>query len=389
MFTNRMLFALVAVLALALPAVAQADNRGNSSQNRGHKVFLSQAKESADLSQVRLPTYRGFDTSGRPVRFIVTDASNRTYAKLFGANFSPKLANAAGTGAATRVDWGLRGPVFPFTPNFAQNQVVIPGAPGAVDCPPGTSPSRIVDDIPVKCTAPAADGANGQNLLTATGANSYSPLIELRTPFGPVVLNAPHIANSTGRQDRIISEFNFGPVGVVNYALTAGLYKGRTVHYITTDSSIPILAALEATTFAPALNRLPGTQTNDSVTNTARSGLAIITNGPTGLGNPQRQGVTSAIVDGAASPLNIIQFTPDDVDAQGRTLYSPMWDIHLATWKPGFTPVRLTDFAGLFTNPGIEPADGVGGLHPVAFWVVNCPIVSTDAPGVFISPPPT
>lgn len=386
MFTNRNLFALVVVLALALPAGAQA-------ANPGHKVFLPQAKESADLSQVRLPTYRGFDTSGRAVRFIVTDASNRTYARLFGANFSPKLANAAGTGAATRVNWGLRGPVFPFTPNFAQNQVVTPAPPGTIGapCPEGQGGSRVIDDIPVQCTTPAADGANGQGLGSATGANSYSPLIELRTPFGPVVLNAPHIANSTGRQDRIISEFNFGPLGFVNYKLTAGLHKGRTVHYITTDSSIPVLAALEATTFAPALNRSPNTPTNDSIANTARSGLAIITNGPTGLGNPQRQGITSAIFDGAASPLNIIQFTPNDVDANGQTLYSPLWDIHLATWKPAFVPatVRLTDFAGLFTNPGIEPADEVGGLHPVTFWVVNCPIVSTDAEGVFISPPPT
>jgi len=385
---TKILVAAVGVLAFAFPAVAQASN----SHNRGHRLFLKQADENRALSEVKLPLFRGTDTAGNVVRFIVTDASSRKWAKVFGANYSPKLRNAAGSGATTTITWGSQGPKFPFTPDFSPPGAVIPGTgqPGSTNCPAGTSPTRAVDDIPLECTAPAANGAFGQGLGTATGATSYTPLVEIQTSDGPVVLNAPHIANSTGKQDRALGFKHLNRlVGEVTYVLTAGLYKGRTIHYITTDSSIPILAALESTTFAPALNRTPSTPTNATIAGTARSGLTIVTNGPTGLGNPERQGITSAIVDGASGPLNVIQFTPDDVEANGETLYSPMWDIHLATWKAGFTPVRLPDFDAMFTNPAIEPADGVGALHPVFFWSVNCPIVSTDAPGVFNSPPPT
>lgn len=394
MTMRSVLFALAATLALALPSGAQAhkdardDDDGHHGKN--HTVFLKQAKESKDLSQVRLPLFRGTDTSGNAVRFIVTDVSSRRWAKAFGANYSAKLANAAGSGATMHVTWGPSGPIFPFTPDFSPPGVVIPGSPGSTTCAPGTSPSRVIDDIPVECSAPGADGANGQSLGTATGATSYSPLIEIATPDGPVVFNAPHVMNSTGKLDRVLGvrdEDDF--VGTVDYVLTAGLYKNRTIHYITTESSIPIIAALESTTFSPAMNRTPSTQTNDNVATTTRSGIAPITNGPTGLGNPQRQGLTSAIFDGASTPLNVIQFTPDDRDASGTTLYSPIWDIHLATWKPGFTPMRISTFTDLFTNPGIEPADGVGALHPVFFWTANCPIVSTDAEGVFKVPPPT
>lgn len=389
MTMRRVLLAVAATLALTLPAGAEA-HKGGKRHKDGHRLFLQQAKESKDLSEVRLPLFRGTDASGDTVRFIVTDVSSRKWAKAFGANYSAKLGNAAGTGATMRVSWGPSGPVFPFSPDFSPPTIVVPGAPGSTTCAPGTSPSRVIDDLPVECSAPGATGSNGQSLVTATGATSYSPLVEIATPDGPVVFNAPHIANSTGQQGRALrlrdtDEF----IGKVDFVLTAGLYKNRTIHYITTDSSIPILAALEDTTFAPALNRTPSTPTNDTVAGTTRSGLSPITNGATGLGNPDRQGITSAIVDGPSTALNIIQFTPDDEDASGETLYSPMWDIHLATWKPGFDKVRQNSFAGLFTNPGIEPADGVGALHPVVFWTVNCPIVSTDEEGTFKIPPPT
>ncbi len=202
------------------------------------------------------------------------------------------------------------------------------------------------------------------------------------------MLNAAHIANDTGRGDKVLRlEGARSRSAHVVHVEQTGVYEGRTIHYISTDSSIPVLAALEGATFAPALNRSPSTPTNATVAGTSRSGLIGFTNGPEGLGNPERQGINSAIHDGAASPLNVIQFTPDDVDASGETLYSPLWDIHLATWK--VAPTRQTDFDAIIANPNIEAADGQPTVHPVFFWVVNCPIVSTDAEGVFVIPPPT
>ncbi len=245
----------------------------------------------------------------------------------------------------------------------------------------------MIDDIPVSCFEVPATAQGNQGLGSATGQNSYSPFIQIPTPEGPVVLNAPHIENSTGRAGKVLRRTST----TVDYELTAGAYEGRTIHYVSFDSSIPILAALENITFAPAVNRVPGTPTNNTVAGTGKSGLIAITNGPRGLDNPQRQGIESAIFDGASTPLNIIQFTPDDVEpGTGQTLYSPFWDIHLGTWNvPPAQRNRQSDFNTVIAHPNIDASDGDPVVHPVFFWGVNCPIVSEDGPGVFAIPEPT
>jgi hypothetical protein len=77
--------------------------------------------------------------------------------------------------------------------------------------------------------------------------------------------------------------------------------------------------------------------------------------------------------------------------------YSPIWDVHLTTWAPAATPTmpattptRQTDFedvqalatAGIVTQPDGSP------FAPSGFDV-NCPIVSSDADGTFVIPPPS
>jgi hypothetical protein len=388
MYVKTLACAIVA-LAFGASSVAQALGAVSPKFLPGHQLFMKSAEESSDLSEVRLPTYRGTDPQGNPVWFVVTDASSKKWADQLGVNFSPKLANTIDTGAVMHAAWNGGQPSLPFTPDFSPVRLVKAGAPGAT-CPPGQSSSRAIDGLPVDCFRPGADGSYGQNLITATGTNSYSPLLQIDTPDGPVVLDAPHVANNSGYGDKVIRlEGSRVPGGHVLYVLTAGLYDGHTVHYVSFDSSIPILAALEGITFAPALNRSPSTPHNDTVAGTARSGLIAFTNGPEGLGNPQRQGINSAVHDGASTPLNVIQFTPNDFDPFGQTLYSPLWDVHLATWQPGATKTRQTDFDAILANPQIQAPDGTGPVHPVKFWMVTCPLVSTDGEGVFVVPPPT
>ena len=377
---KRFLCALV-VLGFGMSGVAQA------AFPPGHKKFMKAAVEAVALDQVRLPLHQGRDTSGKPVWFVVTDASSKKWADLLGVNFSPKLGNLIDTPAVmhTRWDWANR--IFPFTVDFTPVRKIVPGPPG-VPCTDPTAPrgTRVQDDIPVSCFEVPATAQGSQGLGSATGQNSYSPFIQIPTPEGPVVLNAPHIENSTGRAGKVLRRTS----STVDYELTAGAYEGRTIHYVSFDSSIPILAALENITFAPAMNRAPGTPTNTEVDITAKSGLIAITNGPTGLDNPERQGITSAIQDGASTPLNIIQFTPDDVDGAGRTEYSPFWDIHLATWDvPEDQRTRQSDFDTVINHPDIDNAAGEETVMPVFFWGVNCPIVSEDGPGVFAIPEPT
>ena len=54
--------------------------------------------------------------------------------------------------------------------------------------------------------------------------------------------------------------------------------------------------------------------------------LFIFANGPTGKGNPQRQGLNSALSDGL-SPLNVFGGIPTVA-----TDYSPLWDLNLGVW---------------------------------------------------------
>ena len=54
--------------------------------------------------------------------------------------------------------------------------------------------------------------------------------------------------------------------------------------------------------------------------------IFVFTNGPTGAGNPQRQGLNSAIA-GEGAPLNVLGGIPTVA-----TDYSPLWGMNLGSW---------------------------------------------------------
>jgi hypothetical protein len=154
----------------------------------------------------------------------------------------------------------------------------------------------------------------------------------------------------------------------VTYKETDGFARGNPVKYVSTDATDPLAAALEDATLAPALNAAPFA--GGDGTDSARATLVAFVNGATGAGNPQRQGLNSAVVDGL-DPLNVLAWAPN----QGR--YSPLWDVHLTAFAPGVTPTRQTEVAqvedlarkGLVTAPD-GSAFGASGI------IVDCPIVS-------------
>ena len=105
-----------------------------------------------------------------------------------------------------------------------------------------------------------------------------------------------------------------------------------------------------------------------SVPSSPGAGAAFV-NGQTGAGNPDRQGLNSAIIDGL-DPLNVLRWAPN----QGR--YSPLWDVHPAAWVGPAGPVQRdwNDIEGLvaegrITGPGGAPFGPAG-------FIVDCPIVS-------------
>ena len=303
---------------------------------------------------VTYPLYHG-TSHGRRVFYVITDASNRSVAEALRVNFTPKLAKAAGTIAVQNSASHIRsgnGIRFPATVNFAPKHVLVPS-------PTGFPPLK------------AKPGAIGQP--------GYSPLVRVNFRGRMVVLDAPQIANSSGRADKVVSL----SVGrhMVRYQETDGCYDNESVHYVSFDASLALAAAIEDVTYAPNLNAVPSAGCADpsGTSPCGRESLIAFINGQTGVHNPERQGLNAAILD-KLSPLNNLQEVPHP----GALFdYSPMWDIHLAQWTAaavsGGLNVRQTSFPkalkqvtnGLATGPGGAPFGPSG-------FIVNCPVVSLD-----------
>ena len=336
MHVTRRFFVHASATALAAAGIGLA----SAAHADGRTLFVRSAVENPD-NTATLPLYRG-TSQGRTVWYIVLDAAEGADADRLGVNRSAKLAVARGTAAVpkARVVNGLID--FPATVKFDRQRTVVPG-------PTGFPPLA------------AVHGPEGEF--------GYSPLVEL--PDGRI-LNAPHVANDSGRHPKAV-RIDFARQRV-DMSESFGYANGRRVKYISTDASVSDVAALENATLAPALNAAP-TAGGDG-TDSARTSLAAFINGQTGLGNPQRQGLNSALLDGA-DPLNLLFWTPN----QGR--YSPLWDVFPAAWsdaaiaagrnvaqKDRSSLANLVD-AGLVTGPG-------GARFGAAGFVVNCPIVSSD-----------
>ena len=349
----------------AAPATCVADNNGQS--GAGHFRFNTSACENgtSNVTVFTLPLHVGMH-NGQKIYYVIMDTSDEATSDSLGVNFAPKLANAKGSKGVQVVTMTSGGLVnFPGTVSFGHTRVVVPGPNGF---PPAKySPPSFADPL-------------------------YSPLIQL--PNG-IVENAPQVANSSGQAAKVVL---LDTVHMkVEYRATMGFYENKEVHYASFDASIPLAAALEDVTYAPNMNYVPSPG-DEGMTTSAREELIAFTNGPTGDNNPMAQGLSFAILSKVPfqSPRNLLHEAPtlpyhSDV---GSTLYSPMWDVHLATWTPEAIAAgdryQLRDVDTVVNtevnaNPDIGPGDvSVTGLNGAAFgpsgFVVDCPLVSIDIP---------
>jgi hypothetical protein len=327
----------LAVASVALPA--NADD-----MKKGHRLLMRSAVENADYTEVTLPIFEG-QRNGEIVWFVVTESSDKADAEARGVHYSPKMANGKGTLAVQTVGMANGKVQFIGSVDFAPERVVVPGATG----------------FPPKDAKP---GAIGEAL--------YSPLILLSNG---IVLNAPQIKNTSGHHDRLIRiDTN---KRTATFRMTDGFYQGRRVHYTSFNASDPGVAAIEAANYTPNLKMLPHKGSNGPAS--ALTGLAPVVNGPTGKGNPQRQGLSSALM-GEGDPLNIVQEIPTGDRALA---YSPMWDVYASVWAQvpmhASNSVQLTDFnevekkayAGFISGPEGKSWGPIG-------VVVNCPIISIE-----------
>jgi hypothetical protein len=332
--------------ALAATLVLMA---GAGADESGRTLFIRSAVEHGD-GTVTFPLYRG-TSGGKRVYFIVLDTSSGPLADTLGVNRSQKLANARNTGAVQHVSGNIRGGTveFPASVDFSP--------PHVVEAPAGFPPTVFQ--------------------AGAEGDPGYSPLIQLADG---TIVNAPQIARDDDGDGRITPLLEAADKVVsldlvnrrVRYLETAGFANGKPVHYVSTDSTDPLAAALEDVTLAPALNDAPFP--GGDGTDAARASLAAFVNGQTGRDNPERQGLNSAVA-GDGDPLNVLRWTPN----QGR--YSPLWDVHLAAWTAGAIASGQNrrqrdwnDIEGLADHGLVTAADG--GSFRASEIIVNCPIVS-------------
>jgi hypothetical protein len=381
--------AAVAGAAVALPATASAtsttqlpymcfNTAGTFHQIFGPNSFFLNENQQGPTSfaesrpnaapVVTLPLYAG-TAAGHRVFYIITDASDQAVATSLGVNYTPKLANAAGT---------------PAVQHSASNN------PRAINVPAGVdfSPAHVLTPGPNDFPPSAAQAG-------AVGNPGYSPLVQL--PSG-VVLNAEQIGDGTiapGRDkahwaDKVETVDPYHHT--VGYDITNGCYENQSVHYISTDSSDPTAAAIEDVTYAPPLGNVPSPECGTNDINAtppfinpgcARESLIAFINGQTGRDNPQRQGENAAIAD-HESPLNILEDVPN---SGGQFNYSPMWDIHFLQWNatvPIADRLRQTDFATAEALVGtqaqsITPAGTASDTFQATGFVVNCPLISIFA----------
>ena len=329
----------------------------------GGERILKSAVVDDEAGTVTLPLHQGRMRDGRSVWYVLTDVSDARIAARKGLNYSPKLRNVTGRAArtATRASDGTL--VFDQgTVDFSPERRVVAGMAPNFFPPAVAEPGSVGDD-------------------------AYSPLVRV-TNERNVVYNATIVAFDVAADE---IEFPDGKIdyrnvidravaisparGTVTFRMNLGTSGGRPILFISLDSNAPLLSALEATTYAPGLLDIPVGL--DDAPNSAVSNNYIITYGPRGDDNPQRQGVNSALGDRSSQVFDIFDGAPGVLNG---ALYSPMWDLYLAQWTPeaferGYTSAIYSElqFWGLVERGWLTGPDGqavkASGL------ISNCPLI--------------
>jgi hypothetical protein len=348
----------VPLAAIALGLAACGDDDEDSSETTATQAQATEGRAVAGAipsviaideteATVTLPLFEGSTEDGEPVFYIVTDSSDEADASERGVNFAPKLTNALGTQAVQDASEEGGGIVFEGTVDFSPKLRVVPSKDGF---PPDVAKSGAVGDP------------------------EYSPLV---TTDGETVINASQVANDSGMHDSVI-DLDTEAMEVTMAALP-GFVGGSESLYLRTDASIELVAAAEASNFAPNLNEAPGLASDAE--DSARSAIVPIVNGLREADDPeQRQGLQSALL-GEGPPLNIQQ------DPNTSPLYSPLWDITPAVWSEkavendqrklltSTEEVIAQVEAGRIESGGEGPAnDSLAGLKALEA-ISNCAIV--------------
>jgi len=315
-----------------------------------------------------LPLYLGHDKNGKNVWFILTDTTDQDNADALGLNFSAKLA-FAGVGDAVRDAWLQKDASLLFETgavDFSPKRKLVPGAA------PNAFPPQV-----------ARPGS--------VGDANYTPYVRVVDAPGSPIYNAPVVAYDvtakeldfcTGEvdhslvHDRVVEICPKAPSngqGTVTLDTTQIFSFAKPATYISTEASDPLVATLDSGTFAPAIGDLPVGRDDSAFSPIER--LFVTANGPTGVDNPQRQGLNSAVL-GEGDPLQVIGGIPTVSND-----YSPAWDLNLGFWtdeaiRKGYRARIIDEFQYLDLVAGGYITGEDGAAFGSTGIVVNCPIVA-------------
>ena len=313
-----------------------------------------------DKGTVTLPLYRGEVGQGRrPVWYILTDTSDRDEADSLGLNFSPKL-KYGDVDLATRKARLVKGNTLRFQS-------------GSVDFSPERriAPGTGMDAYPPSVAQPGSRGSETYSPLvkvTNTRTVYNAPIVSMASPAELEAMTGAGSVDHAKVHDKVVA-IDYAE-RTVTLTLTTGFSFSRPILYLSTDANDPAVATLEESTFAPGLQDV--TVGGDDGAFSAVERIFIASNGPTGVENPQRQGLNSALTDGR-SPLNVFGGIPTIA-----TDYSPLWDANIYTWTKasidkGYRSRETEEFRilglaqqGHITGPDGKPFGSVGGI-------INCP----------------
>jgi hypothetical protein len=361
--------AVSAALTLAIPGRAEAEPARAHSPSVGifSYSFPGALKIDIEHETVTLPLHEGRTTDGRVTWYVVSESSDKADATRRGVNYSNKLLNAVGTAAVQKVHYHDGELVFEGTVNFGLTHVLVPG-------PNGFPPLQFA--------------------AGAAGDAKYTPLVQIvpdkdeRTGTGAgVVLNAPQVANDSGKSGSVVAIDYEHKTVTLN--LLGGWVDGQFTLYLHTDASAELVAALESSTYTPNLNAAPGLASDEPPS--ARASISPVVNGIRGDSDPMRQGLESALL-GEGDPFNVAQEQPSD-----PVHYTPIWDVSPVQWTEAAIAaglrvqlhsqdaIRTQALAGNIVSalPG-TPDLSLGGINSSGA-ISNCPIIVVFPGGVGFS----
>lgn len=332
----------------------------------GPVLLMKSAHIDLEAGTMTLPLRTGQLASGELVWSVLTDVTDENLANLHGVNYSAKMAYGV-TGNAARS-------------GTLQQDGSITFAGGRVDFAPehAATPGEAPNFFPPTAFQPGS-----------VGDTDYSPLVEFDNAKS-AVFNMPMVAFDVsaeelnamcdGAVDHAVVHDKVTAIcprdGTVTLQMTLGYTFGKPIFYLSTEANDPLIATLETATYAPALSDLPFAL-EDAAPGESAERIYVVANGPTGLDNPFRQGVNSALSDGGHGPLNILGGIPTiNLD------YSPIWRLFPIRWtdaaiQAGYR-TKLTNAIDIENAgaKGIVESIAEGGGPPKAVgFLVNCPVV--------------